>query len=64
MPVKPLRVIQPPGLMMPQGGGEHLLNTRRCLLPQVFSPIDSPWAGAGSLPAGERRWSAVSYIYS
>src|SRR6202041_2034017 len=44
LPIKPLRFIQPPGLMMPQGGGEHLLNARRCLLPQVFSPIDSPWA--------------------
>lgn len=44
LPVKPLRFIQPSGLMMPQGGAEHLLNTRRCLLAQVFSPIDSPWA--------------------
>jgi hypothetical protein len=35
--VKPLRFIKPSGLMMPHGGGEHLLNTRRCFLPQVFS---------------------------
>ena len=77
--VKPLRFIQPPGLMMPQGGGEHLLNTRRCLLPQVFSPINRPLGRAadydGSRPPGahiskqlwmiERlmRWSAVSCIY-
>ena len=69
----------PTGLMMPQCRCEHLLNTRRCLLPQVFSPIDRPLGRAadydGSRPPGahiskqlwmiERlmRWSAVSCIY-
>ena len=35
--VKPLRFIQPSGLMMPQGGGEQLLNARRRFFPQVSS---------------------------
>ena len=32
LPVQPLRFVQPPGLMMSQGDGEHLLHARRRIL--------------------------------
>jgi hypothetical protein len=33
LPVETFCIIEPSGLMMSHGNGEHLLNARRCLLP-------------------------------
>ena len=40
--VKPLRFIEPAGLVMPQGGFEYRLNTRRRFLTQISSRSAAP----------------------